>query len=154
VIGVFRTLLEQHPDIIDQANEALVSAIENRSPRWIALMLWLGADAHARIKHPKWDDETVSGLEEAASHGLVDMLKKIELDPKIDDFVGLVELVGISPDPATLEYLLSFNPDLTRSSQSDESVMDRYISALCWSLDPFLSVGRPEKAMECIKLLA
>jgi hypothetical protein len=80
VIGVFRTLLEQHPDIIDQANEALVSAIENRSPRWVALMLWLGADAHARIKHPKWDDETVSGLEEAARHGLVDMLKKIELD--------------------------------------------------------------------------
>jgi hypothetical protein len=80
--------------------------------------------------------------------------EKDRIGSKIDDFVGLVELVGISPDPATLEYLLSFNPDLTRSSQSDESVMDRYISALCWSLDPFLSVGRPEKAMECIKLLA
>lgn len=154
VIGVFRTLLEEHPENIVQAKEALVSAIEDRSPRWIALMLWLGADPRARVKHPKWDDETVSGLEKAASHGLVDVLRKVKLDPKIDDFVGLVELVGISPDPATVEYLLSFNPDLTRSSESDESVMDRYISALCWSLDPSLSVGRPEKAMECIKLLA
>jgi hypothetical protein len=154
VLGVFRTLVEKHPDIIVQANEALVSVVQDRSPRWIALLLWLGADLRARVKHPKWDDETVSGLEEAAKNGLVDVLRKAKLDPKIDDCVGLVELVGISPDATTLEYLISFDPDLSRSSAPSASVMDWYISALCWSLDPTLSVGRPEKAIECIKLLA
>ena len=47
VLGVFKSLLETDPTIIDQANQALIYHVIKGNEKWVLLMLWLGADSRA-----------------------------------------------------------------------------------------------------------
>jgi hypothetical protein len=45
-LRVFKTCLEHHPALIDQANIALRYHCKEGNPKWVSLMLWVGADPH------------------------------------------------------------------------------------------------------------
>ena len=119
-IGIFKTLLQKEPELISQANEALIKHVRTNNRKWVDLMLWLGADPRAEVVI---DDEVTTALHETAKYGRAELLRRFKVDPKRDDLNALVaapvaylhfENVRQAKPQAveSLEYLLSFGPDL------------------------------------------
>jgi hypothetical protein len=69
-IGIFKALLQNEPESISQANEALVEHAKTNNRKWVDLMLWLGADPRAEVAIDDYiDDEPTTALYEAAQTG-------------------------------------------------------------------------------------
>jgi hypothetical protein len=126
-------LLANEPELIEQANEALVEHVRKNNKKWVNLMQWMGADPRAEISG-KFGDEITTALKEAALYGRLELLKHFKLNPKRDDLFELA-VAAISrvwsPEPSTykdkyetLEYILSFGPDLNQPTSSGELIMD------------------------------
>jgi hypothetical protein len=140
-LGIFKALLQKEPELINQANEAMIEHVRKNYKsynKWISLMQWLGADPRASVT-PRFDDEPTTALKEAALYGRLELLKHFKLDPKQDDLLELAVAAisrAWSPEPgtyeakyATLEYILSFGPDLNQRASSGELIMDIYFKS-------------------------
>lgn len=86
-IGIFKTLLQNEPELISQANEALVEHVRKNNRKWVDLMLWLGADPRAEVVIK---NEVTTALLEAAKYGRGELLRHFKVDPTRDDLNALV----------------------------------------------------------------
>jgi hypothetical protein len=174
-IGIFKSLLKKEPELISQANEALVEHVKMNDKKWVELMLWLGADPRAEV--PGWLDEPTTALIEAARYGRLDSLKRFKVDPKRDDLIELICAPAAYIDlPQTIpldygaemeaalraqpeieesmEYLLSFNPDLHSPTKSGRSIMETFFYQMWMECAGFPSNSYPSRLMEYILCLA
>ncbi len=60
-LGIFKTLLAKEPELISQANKALVEHVRKNNRKWVDLMLWLGADPRAETPG-EFEDESTTAL--------------------------------------------------------------------------------------------
>jgi hypothetical protein len=103
VLGIFRSLLETDPTIIDQATQALIYHVRKGSEKWVLLMLWLGADPSAPTidpDYPQYPEDKTTALSTAVSYGRIEVLKKFHIDPVKDDILDLLDDAAIAQDPA------------------------------------------------------
>ena len=139
-LGFFKRLLANEPQLINQANEALVEHVRKNSKKWVDLMLWLGADPRAEIPG-EFEDESTTALIEAARYGRLDLLKRFKVDPKRDDLIELVAapaaglpleayLENNARDIESMEYLLRFGPDLQKPTKAGMSIIDAFFERL------------------------
>ncbi len=103
-LGFFKTLLRKEPELISQANEALVEHVRKNNLKWVLLMRWLGADPRAETRGEFADDEPNTAFLEAARYGRLDLLKRFKVDPKRDDLIELIAAPADYLDRATLAF--------------------------------------------------
>lgn len=88
-LGPFRYCSERWPDIVEQANIALRHHCKEGNMKWIALMLWAGADPYKQgTLDPNGrsvtDDESFSALEYAAMNNHFDVFELKAVKAKED----------------------------------------------------------------------
>ncbi len=155
LLGFVKRHRIEDPRIQQELNIALGHHARKGNERGVALCLWAGADPHAPAPNPDLgisddveseDDEERflgwSAVEEAASGGHLNILKRLGPDPARDNFDELYEN---AKNTSIVELLLAMQPprDLTR-------ILLRHF---WWVEDPFPSVrigGRGTGAIEAI----
>lgn len=143
LLGFVKRHRLEDPKIQQELNIALGHHVRKGNERGVALCLWAGADPHAPAPNPDLgiaknieseDGEEQclgwSAIEEAASTGHLNILKRLRPDTARDDFDELYEH---AKNNSIVEFLLTMKPprDLTRI----------LLRQFCWVEDPFPSIG-------------
>ncbi len=109
----FMNFKQAHPELETALQEQLDRSLRHFSRegdlKWVSLLLWAGADS--RSMGPSGMDEDdpesyVSALEQAATFGHVEILKKFKLNRERDDLSRLLCDASFGQSSAVLVYLL------------------------------------------------
>jgi uncharacterized protein (UPF0297 family) len=154
LLGIFKTLISKDPSFVVQATQALNERIRARDEKWISLLLWVGADPRLPVDDVEIGNLKQSPMEQAVHSGNLAFLQKVKVDPAKDDVLLLLDNAGWFPNPEVVEYLLTFEPDLSKKLEDGRTLVERYVyhsyySSDCWSwrLDQ-------DKLINCIEMLA
>jgi hypothetical protein len=127
LLGFVKRHRHEDPNLQLELNIALGYHARAGNEKGVSLCLWAGADPHAPTPNPELgmvedenpDDEEDgfigwSAIEEAASAGHLDILKRLGPDPERDDFDHLYRY-------AKFEFIVSFLPDDLAAERSDSN---------------------------------
>ena len=155
-LGIYLGLRDRITSARAQAAMALRYHAEKGNLKWVALILWAGADARLavpRIEECDWDEEdTDTALNAAVRYGHVEIVKKIGLHSVRDDVTRLLNQYFIQPKPQIIELLITAGADVSNLSPN---VIDSVFSCFEWSLDTNL-IANPthtEDALQCMEIL-
>ncbi|MGD0437237.1 MAG: hypothetical protein ABSB86_12290 [Bryobacteraceae bacterium] len=130
-----------HPEFADslqaQADRALRHFAGQADIKWISLLMWAGANP--RSLGPDLDDRYAddpdchtTALREACSKGSLDALKKLKLDPRVDNLSDLLEAAALSDSKELIDYLLHLGAQPNDKPNGGSSALDRCLWHLPW----------------------
>jgi ankyrin repeat protein len=130
-----------HPEIADalqaQADRALRHFASQADLKWISLLMWAGANP--RSLGPDLDDRYAddpdshtTALREACSKGNVDALKKLKLDPRLDNLSDLLQWAALSDTEELIDYLVRLGAQPNDKPNGGSSALDRCLWHLPW----------------------
>ncbi len=140
-LGLLKRYKERFPSFQEQANIALRHHCWEGSVKWVALMLWAGADPYAKGPSSPWDEpdpeEDNNALELAALLGHSDIfkLKGLRLDPRRPEAEALL-LLACHPEKADILGIL-LDKGFSPKEQEDRgsSLIEAILSGMCWDRD-------------------
>jgi hypothetical protein len=156
-------LLQKEPELIGQANEALIEHVKANNRKWVDLMLWLGADLRGKVA--LHENDSTTALIEAARYGRVDLLRRFKVDPNRDDLVSLLTapakhldlqfVIRAAPQvEESVEYLMSFGLPLQQPSKSRFSIMGEFFREMEWESPGLYGCIYPHRLMRYVVCLA
>jgi hypothetical protein len=166
-LGIFKRFKDRFPSFKEQANVALRFHAREGNLKWVSLMLWAGADPHARGSEYYCEEDdpecAVSALELAALHGHFDIfkLKSIRLDPSHAFAHELLRNACFADKADFLNELLKkrFNPNDQENGGS--SLISSLLGYMTWSFDldhrnqkRNLDTSRSREKLKMVHLLA
>lgn len=130
-----------HPEFVDalqaQADRALRHFASQADLKWISLLMWAGANP--RSLGPDLDDRYAddpdsytTALREACSKGNVDALKKLKLDPRLDNLSDLLQWAALSDSEELIDYLVRLGAQPNDKPDGGSSALDRCLWRLPW----------------------
>jgi hypothetical protein len=156
-LGVYMSLRDSVPSARMQATMALREHCNHGRMRWIALLLWAGADPNLVVPDLDYpEDEECSGtaLGAAVHHGNFEIVSKIGIDPSRTNVSELLASVWLLTDTRLVEMLLAMGADPNAETESGNA-MDSLIGSLAWALDGlFRERASVEAALKSIELAA
>lgn len=156
-LGIYMDLRDTVPSARKQAAMALRKHCDKGRMRWVALLLWAGADPRLPVpdlSYPGDEDFLGTALEDAVSSGHVEVVKKIGIDPSKDNATELLGHCWLANNPEIVRMLLDAGADPNGKTKMGIP-MDRLLSGLAWALDSSFSTGfRLEPTLQCIELAA
>jgi hypothetical protein len=138
LLGFFRQFRAEFPALEDQAALALAAAVKNRQVRWVALLVWAGADPFRPVPNsldeafPVDSDDCTTAAQEAAWINNPEILKVLHLKPTPAQALDLLSSLSYRHDAKFFQHLLAIIPrelinDTPRaSSKVLESLVDQY----------------------------
>ncbi len=155
-LGLLKTYQDRFPGLQAQADIALRRHCWDGNQKWVALMLWAGADPYTRGPDSPGEDsdpdEHLSALEIAAFHGHLEIfkMKAIRLDPKHPDAPRLLKYATYAESAEVLSHLLGkgFDPQLCEGKGS--SLIYSILSGMSydWDWNPFSGGKRKDKDLD------
>jgi hypothetical protein len=155
-LGTYMRWKDRIPQLKRQADMALRFHAGKGNFKWICLLLWAGADPRVAVpdidtKYP--DENEGTAMEEAVSHGHLEVVEKFKLDPAKDDLSKLLYESALSANQTIVEKLLALGADPT--VQGIGSPVRRYMWSLEWALEKnFLSSGDYRSITDILCLMA
>lgn len=141
-LGLLRRHCRQNPQLMEQANIALRYHAANGSPKWVALLLWAGADPWARgpdnvpdwgsaEEEPDEDPYYWNAVELAVSRGHVEVLKQKKLltppDPSRPESREVLDKVWLVEEIAVLALLIERGHTPKLLPDKGNSLISRYL---------------------------
>jgi hypothetical protein len=157
-LGIFMDNRDKVPSARAQAAMALRFHVCGRNEKWIALLLWAGADPRLEVPDLEYPDNASSkgtALSDAVRYGNIAFVKKIGLDPDRDNLSTLLSDCLIMEDTALVQMLLDAGAD-PNGGQSDDNPMRSLMRNFLWSFDRTFGFCRrtPEVSTKCLELAA
>lgn len=164
-LRILKQYKDRFPSFQEQVNIALRYHCKEGNHRWIALMLWAGADPYAKgpvgpddLPDPEIDH---SALELAAvyDHFEIFKMRQIRLDPKHPNAFGLVRQACYAKTADLLIELLHLGFPVSDQNDGGSSLIFQLINCMSWSWEwtPSLQSSRrnldTEAAREKMKML-
>jgi hypothetical protein len=157
-LGVYMSARDTVSTAFRQATMALRYHAADGNLKWVSLLIWAGADP--RLPVPRLEDSEVdeedleTALVAAVRRGQFAVVKKIGIDPALDDVTALINEYCFLPNPELLEFLIKLGADV-RKPAGEDNAMRWAFSSFEWSLDSlFRDYSRTEAALRCIEILA
>jgi len=141
-LGIYMGLRDEVPTARLQASMALRKHCYEGRMRWVALLLWAGADPYLSVPdldYPDDEDCYGSALGAAISRGHSEIVLKIGIDPARCDVSQLLATVWLLADTRIVEALLAAGADPNAQTKSGNP-MDSLAGALGWALDTMFKV--------------
>lgn len=152
LLGFMRRYRGKDPKIQQELNIALGYHAKAGNEKGVKLCLWAGADPHAPAPNlelavgndtePDEDEEDSfvgwSAIEEAASAGHLDILKRFKPDPNLDDFDSLY---GSAGNVSIIEFLRTIQPPKDLTSMLSIHVMPWRGGAVTGTVEALLNCG-------------
>jgi len=136
-LGIYKSLIEKHPELQFQADIALRHFCKQGSLRGVALLLWLGANPRAKVpgdvdeKEEFWETPLMS----AAWAGSPDVLRLLKPTPATDDINALFHHGLHCLNLELIRYWLSLGADLNCVDESGQSSHCSVLFHLDWKLE-------------------
>lgn len=149
-LGVYMAYKDGFPQWKEQLGIALNHHIREGSPRWVALLIWAGADPHLRVQRDPWPGEyelKQSPMELAVSLGRVDLVEKFRVDASRDDVGGLVRKAAASCDAETLKRVLEQTGQPLQGHPSGTEVIAEFCDNCEFSLRCFPFRGLTDESV-------
>jgi hypothetical protein len=141
-IGPYLEVKRAHPEhaheLQEQADRALRWFCYEGNLKWVSLLMWAGANPRSRGPNlHEWSDELdtesfTTPIEEACSKGRLDILKRLAVDPKIDDLRKLLKCAGWSGDEQVVKYLLELGVNPNDKPNGGSRALDQWLQKLSW----------------------
>jgi hypothetical protein len=155
-LGIYMSLRDSVPSARMQATMALREHCSHGRMRWVALLLWAGADPHLVVPDLDYpEDEECSGtaLGAAAHSGNFEIVSKIGIDPSRTNVSELLASVWLLTDTRLVEMLLAMGADPNTETR-EGNAMDSLVGSLAWALDGIFGErasveGRLEESRAC-----
>jgi ankyrin repeat protein len=164
----FREYREAHPEFAEalqnQADRALRHFAYEADLKWVALMLWIGADPRSR--GPTLDDNHeddpechVTAVEEACTKGSVEVLKKFKVDGARDDLSALLHHASLFSRIEMIRYLLQQGADPNDKTNGGSSALERCLERVSFGVSRspsargLISALEVWRTTECLRLL-
>lgn len=151
LLGYVKRHRLEDPKIQHELNIALGYHARAGNEKGVSLCLWAGADPHPPAPNPELgfgedeeaedDDESFAGwtaIEEAASNGHLDILKRLAPDPQRDDFDSLYRYAR---DAFIIEFLLTIQPPRDLTSIFSSHLMPWHDRAPTGPIEALLNCG-------------
>lgn len=151
VLGLVKRYASDRPDLMRQAELALRHHVLEGSGKWVALILWAGADPCARgparlgeldVEEEDWD--YLSAVELALSYGQLDILKSKKLRAAMAlnhaEPGRLLEQACHAADHQPLSLLLELGHEPGRLRDGGTAVIGRLLDSMSWGF-PFTRMG-------------
>lgn len=137
-LGIYKSLINQHPHLQFQADMALRHFCEIGNLRGVSLLMWLGADPRAKVPRDPKDSEDLwdTPLMTAAWEGHLDVIKRLKPDPSKDDFNALLHRGLYRRKMDLVRYWISLGADLNSVDECGLSSHHTVLLHLSWALEP------------------
>jgi ankyrin repeat protein len=166
MLGILKRYQDRFPSFREQANIALRHHCREGNVKWVALMLWAGADPYARGPDEPEDEyysdgESYNALELAAlwDHFEVFKLKAISLDRTHSELRNLLAYACHSDKADLVKKLLEIGFRPTDVDDRGSSMIQGLLCGMSWHLyrftDPFFKETDvdTDKSREAIKMI-
>ena len=162
-LKIFKQYKDRFPSFQEQVNIALRHHCKEGNVKWVSLMLWAGADPHAKgIVDPEsssdWDGGS-NALEVAALYGHPEVfgIKRIRVDPKHEHAHDVVSMACIGAKIDLLKQLLAWGYPVNDQANGGSSHVQRLFSDLdscfCTDNEPREDNARARRKMAAAHLL-
>ncbi|MBU0714218.1 MAG: ankyrin repeat domain-containing protein [Verrucomicrobia bacterium] len=158
-LKIFKQYKDRFPSFQEQANIALRHHCKEGNLKWVALMLWAGADPYSKgLDSPEADpdpDYDKNALELAAfyEHFEVFKFKKIRLDAKHEHAHGLVRMACYNETAELLNHLLELGYPVNDQKNGGSSYIELLLNYMAWDSTRERRHLDTEKAREKMKML-
>ena len=137
-LGIYKTYIDQHPELPFQADMALRHFCEEGNLRGVSLLMWLGANPRAKVPQEADENEEFwsTPLEAAALKGQLDVIKRLKPDPAKDDVHRLLDDCLYRRNMDLVRYWVSLGADINHVDAEGRTAHYHVLSGLSWALDP------------------
>ena len=156
-LGIYMGLRDTVPSARLQATMALREHSMNGRARWVALLLWAGADPNLIVPDLDYPEDVEcmgTALGAAVSRGNFEIVSKIGINPDHADVSELLAKVWLLTDTRLVEMLLGAGADPNAVTRIG-TPMDGLIGSLAWALEgTFGERADVEAAVQSLELAA
>ena len=151
-LRIFKQHKDRFPSFQEQVNIALRYHCREGHPKWIALMLWAGADPYSKGPVQPEDDPDPEGddnaLEWAAryEHYEVFAMRQVRLDPKREQAFDLVQTACYGKSTELLTRLMDLGYPLNNQANGGSSLIAQLVNCMTWCWD--LSSSRQQRNID------
>ncbi len=143
MFGVFRDRVGRMPDLQRQADIALRYCCEDGRFGGVCRLLWLGANPRAKVPSMNEPDEEpdfwMPALDAAVTDGHCDIVKRIGVDPSVDDPNHLLHLATFSACGKIIRYLVALGADINHRDECGSTCLVELFRTLHWSNERMFS---------------
>lgn len=152
-LGIYKQYKDRFPSFPEQLNIALRHHCKEGNVKWVALLLWAGADPYARGDDgtgPGDPEEQLSAIEFATLYDRFDLfkLKGMRLDPNHPLACSILQNACWSRNPNILKKLLEngFNPG--SSEDQGPSLIQSLVNGIDWDMSPHFGYKPPKNDID------
>jgi hypothetical protein len=118
-LGIYKSLINQHPYLQFQADMALLHFCEATNLRGVSLLMWLGASPRNKVPRDanEPEDQWTAPLSAAALLGNLDVIKRLKPDRTTDDVNALLRRGIGRSNMELVRYWISLGADINCSGE-------------------------------------
>ena len=158
LLGVYRSYRERIPALQKQIDIALCHCCKEGRIGGVYRLLWAGANPRAKVPEldePDDDPEMYgTALEATMFSGNFESLKRIGVDPAVDDLNHLLHIATFSAQPEIIRYLVKHGADINSRDGTSQSCLVQLFRTLHWHNDSHFGSGsfyNSSRALEAIQ---
>jgi len=136
-LGIYKSLITDHPHLQFQADMALRHFCEEANLRGVSLLMWLGANPRKRVPYDadECEEDWVTPLSAAARTGNLDVIKRLKPNPATDDVNELLRRGVGRKNIELVRYWISLGADINSRDEDQHSGHRVVFWHLEWALN-------------------
>lgn len=162
-LGFFMDCKRAHPERVDdlqrQLDMALAIHCREGDEKWVSMLMWAGGNPHAKVRDIECKKQAdkpwaqISGAEEAARKGHVQVLEMLDLTPTHPDAQEILNSACTGLHDQAVHYLLKLGIDPNDKENGGASGLDTVLVLLDWGKRMhYLIPSCTDTADKCLKI--